>query len=359
MTHITISGTQFLLDGVPTYSGREFEGHSIEGLLFNVRAVQATFDDANAETQARWAYPDTCEWDPGRNVDEFCAALPAWRDHGVLAFTINFQGGGPNYTPEIYDHFDNNGFTFDGELKPAYADRIGRVLARADELGMVVIAGLFYAAHVRKMTEQAVWRAAHNALEFLESTGRGNLLIEVANEVEIVLNKSGYAMFDPQQTHEMVDTLRHDHPTFLISTSQRGANPESGKGIPPATLVETVDYLLPHGNGNSASRLVTVIETIQAMPQYRQNPKPILINEDSVGVPNLDVAWPRGVSWGYYDQGNGSDWKDVYVDTRGRPREGRYEDLSGFQTPPVNWSINTEHKRAFFGRVAEITGARK
>jgi len=44
------------------------------------------------------------------------------------------------------------------------------------------------------------------------------------------------------------------------------------------------------------------------------------------------------------------------VDYRSRPRETRYEDLSGFQTPPVNWAINTDLKRAFFTRVAEITG---
>ena len=180
----------------------------------------------------------------------------------------------------------------------------------------------------------------------------------MANEVEIVLNKSGHAVFDPGQTHEMVDTLRHDHPTFLISTSQRGANPESGKGMPPATLVETVDYLLPHGNGNSASRLVTVIETIQAMPQYRQNPKPILINEDSVGVPNLDVAWPRGVSWGYYDQGWEGQGDDPYEWYEPLPRRSDHPfgELNGFQTPPVNWMINTPFKRAFFTRVAEITG---
>jgi hypothetical protein len=29
--------------------------------------------------------------------------------------------------------------------------------------------------------------------------------------------------------------------------------------------------------------------------------------------------------------------------------------LSGFQTIPVNWSINTADKRAFFERLAEIT----
>jgi hypothetical protein len=38
------------------------------------------------------------------------------------------------------------------------------------------------------------------------------------------------------------------------------------------------------------------------------------------------------------------------------PRESRYEELSGFQTVPVNWSVNTGHKRAFFERLREITG---
>jgi hypothetical protein len=66
------------------------------------------------------------------------------------------------------------------------------------------------------------------------------------------------------------------------------------------------------------------------------------------------------VSWGYYDQGFAGEggWHgDAWVDFRAHPRESRYQELSGFQTPPVNWTINTEFKRAFFNRVAEITGA--
>ncbi len=99
MTQIAIAGQAFHLNGQPTYRGRRFQGHPIEGLLFNVRAVQATFDDANPATRHLWAYPDTGVWDPQRNTDAFCAALPSWRDHGILAFTINFQGGGPYTCP--------------------------------------------------------------------------------------------------------------------------------------------------------------------------------------------------------------------------------------------------------------------
>ena len=39
-----------------------------------------------------------------------------------------------------------------------------------------------------------------------------------------------------------------------------------------------------------------------------------------------------------------------------RQRETEFAELSGYQTMPVNWGINTEIKRAFFGRVKEITG---
>ncbi len=354
---VSISGEELILDGKPTYPGRKLEDNRVHGLLFNVRAVQATFDDANPLTRHLWAYPDTGVWDPDRNTEEFCAALPSWRDHGVLAFTINFQGGGPLYTPEIYNKFVNNGFTPEGHLKPPYAKRIARVLECADELGMVVIVGLFYWVHVRKMEDdRAVWRAAHEALEFLEETGHRNLLIEIANETH---KSFGYDFFLPDQAHGMIYKLRRAYPAFLYSTSLIGANVETGHGMPPASLVEAVDFVLLHGNGNHPPQLTAAIEAVREMSEYQRYPKPIVINEDSPGVPNLEAAWRNGASWGYFDQGFGGPaaWMgDAYVDYRSRPREARYEDLSGFQTPPVNWTINTDLKKAFFGRVAEITG---
>ena len=36
--------------------------------------------------------------------------------------------------------------------------------------------------------------------------------------------------------------------------------------------------------------------------------------------------------------------------------DGPFEALNGFQTSPVNWTINSGLKRAFFSRVAEVTG---
>jgi len=360
MTEVGISGRDFTINGKPTYENRTFEGKRIEGLLFNVRAVQATFDDANAETRKFWAYPDTDEWDPDRNVSDFCAALPAWRAHGVLGLTINFQGGGSLYSEEIYTTYDNNGFTPAGDVKPAYAERIDRVLAKADELGMVVIAGLFYAAHILKLeNEPALWRAADQALRFLEGTGRRNILIEVCNETEVCWNKTGLALFAPENCHELVARLKESHPEFLISLSQGGMNAARNHALPSPALLQADDYVLLHGNGNRAHGLEAGLRQVLAMPELEANPKPVVINEDSTGIPNLDVAWRNGVSWGYFDQGFGGDraWGgDAYCKYKSKPRETSCEALSGFQTVPVNWTINTDQKRAFFARVSQVTG---
>jgi hypothetical protein len=116
-TQVEIDGERFIVNGEPTYKGRTFRGHQIEGLLLNSRMVQATFDDENPETRERWAYPDTGEWDPERNVKEFLDALPVYRSHGLLGVTVNLQGGNPTGYgwPQPWE---NTAFAPDGELKP-------------------------------------------------------------------------------------------------------------------------------------------------------------------------------------------------------------------------------------------------
>ena len=94
-TAVSVVGEAFHINGQPTYKGRTWKDKQVEGLLFNWRMVQGIFDDWNAETKKLWVYPDTGKWDPERNTREFVAAMPDWRKHGLLAFTINLQGGSP------------------------------------------------------------------------------------------------------------------------------------------------------------------------------------------------------------------------------------------------------------------------
>jgi hypothetical protein len=62
-TEVSIRGEDFYINGQPTYKGRVWNAHRIEGLLLNSRMVQGIFDDLNPETTNRWAYPDTRKWD--------------------------------------------------------------------------------------------------------------------------------------------------------------------------------------------------------------------------------------------------------------------------------------------------------
>jgi hypothetical protein len=83
-----------------------------------------------------------------------------------------------------------------------------------------------------------------------------------------------------------------------------------------------------------------------------------MINEDSMYVTNLEAAIDEYASWGLYIQGFGcGGWDHGRYEWTRHVREAKYEHLSGFQTVPVNWSINTGHKRDFFYRLAEITGS--
>ncbi len=93
-TVVEIDGARFLINGRPTCEGVTWQGRSMEGLLMNARMVQAIFDDENPATRGVWAYPDTGRWEPERNTDEFCQALPTYRQHGLLAVTVGLQGGG-------------------------------------------------------------------------------------------------------------------------------------------------------------------------------------------------------------------------------------------------------------------------
>jgi hypothetical protein len=223
---------------------------------------------------------------------------------------------------------------------------------------MIAIVGLFYWVSLLRMRdEEAIWRAADEALAFLEGTGRQNILIELANEIDVVVDRTPYDIFRPDRVHEMIERLRAAHPSLLYSTSGGGVNVETERCMPPPSLVEAADFLLPHGNGTRPPQLAAALQAIQAMPAYQRDPKPILINEDSPAVPNLDAAWRNGASRGYYDQGFEGQGDDPYLPYQPRPRwnDKPFEELNGFQTPPVNWTINSPFKRAFFSRVAEIT----
>lgn len=353
MTEIQIDGTRFLINGKPTYEGVTYRGKPVEGLLMNSRMVQAIFDDENPKTAALWSYPDTSRWDPDRNTDEFCTALTEYRKHGLLAVTVGLQGGGSIYKPEVYDSYINSAFRPDGTLKPAYFHRLKRVLEAADAAGMVVIVNYFYWKQAARLDEVAIQSAAEATTDWLLRTGHCNILVDVMNE-------AGYretipSILGAENVHRLIEIVQQvtlDGRRLVVGASTLG-----GKHLPTERWQKVEDFHMPHGNGYTPDELRAKLQKLKNTDEFKKHPRPILVNEDSVFVENMEAAVDKYASWGFYCQGYGCHYKDR-MDWTTRERESRYEELSGFQTVPVNWSINTPIKRAFFEHLSEITGER-
>jgi len=334
-TAVSIQGDAFLINGKPTYAGRTWQGKKIEGLLLNSRMVQGIFDDLNPETRGRWEYPDTKQWDPERNTKEFIAAMPAWRAHGLLAFTIDLQGG----SPEGYSKgqpWHNSAIAEDGALRPEFMARLERILDAADGLGMVAILGIFYFGQDQRLKDEtAVVQAVDNAVDWLFAKGYRNVLVEVNNECNVSYD---HAILKPDRVHELIERVRKREAggrRLLAGTSYGGGT------IPRENVVRASDFLLMHGNGvKDPARIAEMVRKAREVPGYR--PMPILFNEDDhfdFDKPsnNLVAAVGEYASWGYFD-----------------PGKNNYED--GYQSVPVRWDLNTDRKKAFFAKVKEVAG---
>jgi hypothetical protein len=338
-TTVSIDGDRFFINGRPTYEGRTWKDKKIEGLMMNSRMVQGIFDDLNPATISRWAYPDTGKWDAERNTREFLAAMPAWRAHGLLSFTINLQGG----SPEGYSRgqpWRNSAIAADGSLRPDYMARLKRIVDFADDLGMVVVLGYFYFGQDQHITDEAaVIRAVDHATKWVLDHGWRNVIIEVNNECDV--KAYDHAILKPARVHELIERVKAMKSAaghrLLVSTSY------GGNTVPLENVVRASDYLLLHGNGVSdPKRIAEMVQLTRKVAGY--TPKPIFFNEDdhfNFEVPdnNFTAAVGEYAGWGYFD-----------FRMKG---EGYAE---GFQSIPANWTISSPRKAGFFRLLAEITG---
>jgi hypothetical protein len=325
-TSLTIEGDAFRLNGQPTYKGRTWRGHKIEGLLMNSRMVQGIYDDENPETAARWAYKDTGKWDAERNTREFIAAMPEWRRHGLLSFDISLQGGSPEGYSKAQP-WRNSAIAPDGSLKPAYMSRLARILNRADELGMAPMVCIYYFGQDEHLKDdEAVRRGVRETVKWLAAQGHKNILLEIANECD---NRAyQQPLLKPDRIVELFDEARKIAP-FPVSASF------NGNTIPSDNVLAAAGYILMHGNGvKDPNRIAQMVETVRANKNYRG--QPIVINEDDHfdfdrPLNNMVAAISKYCSWGYFDP-------------------------EGYQSPPVNWGIDTDRKKAFFALLKEVTG---
>ena len=338
--------------------------------------ANAIFDDANPATRFLWRYPDTGRWDADRNTDEFVRCLPLYRAHGLTAVTVNLQGGAPfgYYRAERFRRllaerqvaytdaemwrglpgpdsqpWHNSPFAADGALAEqpgGHLGRLSRILRRADELGMVVVLGIFYFGQDERLRDEAaVCRAVEEACGWLLQQGWRNVVIEINNECDVP--RYEHEILQPHRVHELIaraQRVTRDGERLLVGTSYGGGR------IPGAAVCAASDFIMLHGNGvDDPRRIAAMADGTRALPAYAG--QPILFTEDDhfdFDRPhnNFAAALSRRAGWGYFDPGPGAG---------GGLSPGNYVD--GYQNVPIDWAINTPRKRAFFDLLRQVTGA--
>ena len=216
--------------------------------------ANAVFDDANPATRFLWRYPDTGRWDADRNTDEFVRALPVYREHGLTAVTVNLQGGAPfgyyredrfrellaerqvAYTDaELWrglpgpasQPWHNSPFGADGALAQepgGHLARLSRILQRTDELGMVVVLGIFYFGQDERLRDEAaVCRAVEETCGWVLREGWRNVVIEINNECNVP--RYEHEILQPHRVHELIaraQRVTHGGDRLLVGTSYGG-----------------------------------------------------------------------------------------------------------------------------------------
>jgi hypothetical protein len=308
---LTIVDDGFFQGGHPTYTrltGFPEADPRLAGLILNHRVINGIFDDLTpghdyfGEGVDEWAYPDTGIWDPERNTDSFVKAMPAWRDHGVIAFTVGLQGGNPFWISpppeEVHiEDLDAGAFEPDGVLRPAFMARLKRILDRARELDMVPIVNYFYQHQVRRIREVALPAAVDNATNWLLDNGYDGLIVDLANECT---DRSYYPALQPGGIHELIHRVRDDvdlhnarsgkERRFYIGASFGGwASTAVQIARVPESFFRAVDLLLPHGNQR------TIEEVQRAVAAMRERSRGILGRTLPI-VYNEDMANPQTAS---------------------------------------------------------------
>ncbi len=321
-TTVTTQGVDFLLNGTKVYADLAGTDPQSHGLLFNARFIQGIFDDkAGPQRYVRFGFS---EWDADDQTDRLIAALPQWYEFGLRAFTVGIQGGGPCFTIEN-DTIDNNPFGPRGtDFDPAYAARLDRLIRAADEVGMVVIVSYFYGDQAKRLEDgRAVRNAVTTASRFLREGGHTNVIIEVANEMDINAFVPHPIVREPEGMGVLLDLARSESGGMLVGCS-------GGGGYRAKEVVQSSDVVLIHGNGCSRQRYYNLIRQCREWAPD----KPIVCNEDSQAITQIPVATETHTSWGYYNN-------------------------MTKQEPPTHWEILPGEDTFFALRMAAAVGIQK
>jgi hypothetical protein len=282
-TKVSIEGDRWFINGKVLNAGSP-----AEGLLMNVRMVNAVFEDRGAELSKF-----NNAFDPKQNTDHFVSMIPEYIANGINCFTISLQGGAPGYEGAV-----NSAFESDGTLRVDYMERVAEVIDACNENSCIVILSCFYQRQHSNFSsldgKEAIMNALKNTVLWIKKNHFRNVLLEVSNEYRhggYKKWKDGEWLSDNEGQVDLIKLAKSLYPSLLVSTS------DMGDGRSNTSLADAVDYVSIHFNNTSFENYE---ERIKANKKFG---KPVVCNEDDklkeVGVNALVLSVMNGCGWGY------------------------------------------------------------
>jgi hypothetical protein len=275
-------GGEFWYEGGPVNQNSQ-----AEGLLVNIRAVQAAVHD----------YGNAIPFDSEENVDRVVAAMPGWRTRGLNMLTVGMQGGSPSFgcvSASAPRSRDLSMFDANGNLRSDAKQRLERVIRAADDNDLVVNVQVFY-LNDQTVNAGSIINALTQATQFLKGLNTGNILIEIANEVSANNAQESPALM-PDQIDDRVRQVHSIWPEALVTSSF------SSGSYGPTDAQREMDWISLHLNNKSVAESRTIIRRVKADPDTQG--KPIAVTEDFLenGEP-FRAAIDEGAGWGFYEKG--------------------------------------------------------
>ncbi len=282
-THVTIQGEKWYFNDQVINPGSP-----AEGLLMNVRMVNAVFED-RADGISQYV-PD---FDTEANTNAFIAAIPQYVASGVNAFTLCLQGGAPGYEGAV-----NTAFNPDGSLRDEYLKRVERVVRSCSANGAAVILSCFYQrqhSHFSALSgKNAIITAFENTVKWIAAQKFTNVVLEVSNEYRHGGFRNwpdGEWLISDEAQVDLMKSAKKIHPELLVSTSGMGT------GLFNDPLASEADFLLIHFNNTSLEDIPAKINELKKFG------KPIVCNEDdklkAEGAIACALSVMNGAGWGF------------------------------------------------------------
>jgi hypothetical protein len=299
-------------------------------------------------------------WDPNvrpANVQQWSLILE--RQFQDTVVTAGYVGQHGTHLVVPMPYFQRQ-LLSDGTTKPAWLDRLARVIRAADERGMIVNLLYFYQGQDEIFeSDRAIVNAARGITLWLVENNFRNVVIDIANEWDLKGETWDQAAFIPENITGLVEVVREQFNGADFSLPIGAST--SGRMAYPASLARLCDVVLIHGNGRPPG------EKLARLREFEDYNRTVWMTEDDNGretthetlvreLASADALFDKAAGWGYMPWVQAQQFPFVYM-----PGESAEftDDMPVAQRDPAYFKAVLEHIASLVLRKPPVTTVKK